>query len=287
MRISNERSVEHVLDTHHHVGQLSIGDRDESKDTGPSIAKHEAMLDRFAMSGCVVMPGLQYERPHGIVNTRAVNDAIAEYVEQSPRFVAALGTVEPLHGLALCRGELDRLADLGLAGVVWHTRFQGVATSDRRMHALIDEATARGFPCFVHMFGESNVEAPWMFAELARDHPEARIVILDGFSTATQVHYIMDLADRFDNLWFDTAICFPLLRPLDLFVQRFGSHRLLFGTDSYADPVSYNVPQVMVELLASDMAQEHLENIFWRNIVTLLPAVGHALERVSSPSSQP
>lgn len=177
------------------------------------------------------------------------------------------------------------VGDLALDGVVWHTRYQGVAVSDRRMHALVDEATARGLPCYVHMFAESNLEAPWMFADLARNHPDATIVALDGFSSSTQVQYVFDLADRFDNILFDTAICFPLLRPLDAFVTRFGSDRLLFGTDSYADPVSYNVPAVMEELLASDMSDEHLENIFWRTFCRLFPAAEKALATIEETPS--
>lgn len=283
----NRRTVRHVVDTHHHVGTLSIGATEERSavtDVGDAVDTHHAMLDRFGMTACAVMPGLQYERPHGIVDTREVNDAIASYRDRSPRFLAALGTVEPLHGLAICRDELDRMtAELGLDGVVWHTRYQGVAVSDRRMHALVDEATARGLPCYVHMFAESNLEAPWMFADLARNHPEATIVALDGFSASTQVQYVMDLADRFDNILFDTAICFPLLRPLDAFVARFGSDRLLFGTDSYADPVSYNVPAVMEELLASDMDAEHLENIFWRTFSRIFRAAGEALDALHAP----
>lgn len=283
----SRRSVRHVVDTHHHVGTLSIGaaeERSAAKEARDPVDTHHAMLDRFGMTACAVMPGLQYERPHGIVNTREVNDAIAAYRDRSPRFLAALGTVEPLHGLALCREELDRMtSELGLDGVVWHTRYQGVAVSDRRMHDLVDEATARGLPCYVHMFAESNLEAPWMFADLARNHPEATIVALDGFSASTQIQYVVDLADRFTNILFDTAICFPLLRPLDAFVARFGSDRLLFGTDSYADPVSYNVPAVMEELLASDMDAEHLENIFWRTFCRVFPAAGKALDALDAP----
>ena len=278
------RTVRHVVDTHHHVGSLAIGaEPEQAREVRDPVATHHAMLDRFGMTACAVMPGLQYERPYGIVNTREVNDGIAAYRDRSPRFLAALGTVEPLHGLALCREELDRMVgELGLDGVVWHTRYQGVAVSDRRMHALVDEATARGLPCYVHMFAESNLEAPWMFADLARNHPDATIVALDGFSASTQVQYVMDLADRFDNILFDTAICFPLLRPLDAFVARFGSDRLLFGTDSYADPVSYNVPAVMEELLASEMDAEHLENIFWRTFCRVFPAAGTALEALDT-----
>ncbi|GLY77995.1 amidohydrolase family protein [Actinoallomurus iriomotensis] len=281
------RTVRHVVDTHHHVGALSIGAAEERPTASVSrdhVDTHHAMLDRFGMTACAVMPGLQYERPYGIVNTREVNDAIAAYRKRSPRFLAALGTVEPLHGLALCREELDRMVDeLGLDGVVWHTRYQGVAVSDQRMHALIDEATARGLPCYVHMFAESNLEAPWMFADLARDHPDATIVALDAFSASTQIQYVMDLADRFDNILFDTAICFPLLRPLDTFVTRFGSERLMFGTDSYADPVSYNVPAVMEELLASEMDAEHLENVFWRTFCRVFPAADKALQALDTP----
>ncbi|MER8160837.1 amidohydrolase family protein [Streptomyces sp. NPDC094472] len=281
------RTVRHIVDTHHHVGSLSIGaapERDAARTSSDPVDTHHSMLDRFGMTACAVLPGLQYERPYGIVNTREVNDAIAAYRDRSPRFLAALGTVEPLHGLALCREELDRMAGpLGLDGVVWHTRYQGVAVSDRRMHELIDEAASRGLPCYVHMFAESNLEAPWMFADLARSHPEATIVALDGFSASTQIQYVMDLADRFDNILFDTAVCFPLLRPLDAFVARFGSERLMFGTDSYADPVSYNVPAVMHELLASEMDAEHLENIFWRTFCRVFPAADKALRALETP----
>jgi predicted TIM-barrel fold metal-dependent hydrolase len=179
------------------------------------------------------------------------------------------------------------VGELALDGVVWHTRYQGVAISDRRMHALVDEATARGLPCYVHMFAESNLEAPWMVADLARHHPDAVLVVLDGFSGSTQVHEVLDLADRFGNLWFDTAVCFPLLRPLEAFVARFGSGRLLFGTDSYADPVSYNTPAVMAELLASELDDEQLDDIFWRTFCRLFPSAGKALDALDAPEETP
>ncbi|MEU6259740.1 amidohydrolase family protein [Streptomyces sp. NPDC047043] len=269
------REVALVIDTHHHVGELALGVTGEGggrSDQDPA-GTHRAMLARFGMAAACVLPGMQYERPHGIVNTRAVNDAIAAYRDADPRhFPVALGVVEPLHGLDLCRKEMARAAhELRLDGFVWHTRYQGVALSDRRMHALIDEATALGLPCYLHVFSESAVEAPWMLGELAKQHPDARLVALDGFSGATQIHYIMDLADRYEHLLFDTAVCFPLLRPLETFIARFGSERLLFGTDSYADPVTYNTPSVLNELLASELPQEDLDNVMWRNFERLFP----------------
>lgn len=266
-----------VLDLHHHVGALSVGlageaDPDAGTDTRE---RHVAMLDRFGYNAAAVMPGLQYERPNGVHDTRALNDAIAEYRDALPqRFPLAMGTSEPLHGTKIAVQEVARVADeLHLDGLVWHTRYQGVAISDRRMHDLVGAATERGLPCLVHMFSESLLEAPWMMADLARAHPEATLIVLDGFSSATQAQYVFDLADRFPQLYFDTAICFPLLRLLDRFVDRFGSERLLFGTDSYADPATYNHPAVRDELRASSLSDADLQNVFWNNAARLFPAL--------------
>ncbi|WP_199435248.1 amidohydrolase family protein [Qaidamihabitans albus] len=266
-----------VLDVHHHVGSLNVGLAGESEGSEQDGVphRHVEMLDRFGYTAAAVMPGLQYERPRGIVDTRAVNDAIAAYRDANPRrFPLAMGTAEPLHGTAIAVEEVTRAAvDLRLDGLVWHTRYQGVAISDHRMHELVDAATAHGLPCLVHMFCESLLEAPWMMADLAKAHPDATIVVLDGFSSATQAQYVYDLADRFPALLFDTAICFPLLRLLDRFVERFGAGRLLFGTDSYADPVSYNHPAVRDELRASSLTDDQLQQVFWGNAARVFPAL--------------
>ncbi|MFM1722060.1 amidohydrolase family protein [Rhodococcus sp. PAM 2766] len=271
------RLTKYAIDTHHHVGELSLGIGDDvtgRDDTSiRPVEIHEQMLDSFGFTAACVLPGFQYDRTDGIANTRRVNDAIAAYRDSKPtRFPVALGTLEPLHTFDTCRDEADRLIDdLNIDGLAWHTRYQGVFLSDRRMHTLVDLAVERGLPCFVHLFAESNMEAPWSLLELARAHPEATIVALDGFSGSTQTRYLMDIAERCPNVLFDTAICFPLTRPLDTFVETFGSERLLFGTDSYARPVLYNTPSVLHELMASDMPQDDLENIMWRNFVRLFP----------------
>ena len=273
------RTTTHIIDTHHHVGELSLGIGDDGTGTNGTairpVEQHARMLDDFGFTAACVIPGFQYDRTNGIADTRRVNDGIAAYRDSRPsRFPIALGTLEPLHNFSACRAEADRLVDeLRIDGLAWHTRYQGVFLSDRRMHALVDLATERGLPCFVHLFAESGMEAPWSLLDLARAHPEATIVALDGFSGSTQTRYLMDIAERCPNVLFDTAICFPLMRPLDTFVETFGSERLLFGTDSYAHPVLYNTPSVLHELQASPMPQDDLENILWRNVTRLFPQI--------------
>ncbi|PBC36070.1 amidohydrolase [Rhodococcus sp. ACPA4] len=273
------RSTEYVIDVHHHVGELSLGTgADGAGEEGTTIRPveiHEQMLDSFGFTAACVIPGFQYDRTDGIANTRRVNTAVAAYRDSTPsRFPVALGTLEPLHDAEACRIEADRLVEeLDIDGLAWHTRYQGVFLSDGRMHAFVDLAVELGLPCFVHLFAESGMEAAWSLLDLAREHPDATIVALDGFSGPEQTRYLMDIAERCPNVLFDTAICFPLTRPLDKFVEAFGSERLLFGTDSYARPLLYNTPSVLHELRSSDMPQDDLENIMWRNSVRLFPQI--------------
>lgn len=288
--MNTSRKTAHIIDTHHHVGELALGMGEEGTTVdGASIRPvevHAAMLDQFGLTAACVLPGFQYDRSEGIASTRALNDGIVAYRNSLPsRFPLALGTVEPLHRESLCRDEVARLVDeCRIDGLAWHTRYQGVALSDRRMHVLIDLATEHGLPCYLHLFSESGLEAPWSLLDLANAHPDATLVALDGFSGATQIRYLFDIAERCPNVLFDTAICFPLLRPLDEFVGRFGSERLLFGTDSYAQPLLYNTPSVMHELLASDMPQDDLENIMWRNLLRVFPQAATRLT-LTDPSS--
>jgi len=276
------RHVARIIDTHHHVGQLALGNETASVESvvARKADEHREMLADFGMAAAAVIPGFQYERTHGIADTRRVNDAIAAYRDADPHhFPVALGVLEPLHDLVANEEELERiLGDLALDGVAWHTRYQGVAVSDRRMHELVERVADRGRPCYVHMFSESGLESPWMLVDLATAHPHATIVALDGFSSATHVRYMEDIAERCSNVLFDTAIAFPLMRPIDTFVERFGSDRLLFGTDSYAKPRLYNYPAILNELLHSPMPQADLEAILAGNFLRLFPHVAARFE---------
>ena len=74
------------------------------------------------------------------------NDTVAAYRKRDPkRFPVACGIVEPLHG-ARSIGELERMKhDLGLNGVVWHSRFQGVAVDHALMRPLLKKSASSGW----------------------------------------------------------------------------------------------------------------------------------------------
>jgi uncharacterized protein len=260
-----------IFDTHQHIGALDTGANQGAIKTWTieeDHARRTGMMDSFGVDASIAMPSLQYLKPNGYADTRAINDAVAAFRNTyRTRFPVALGTVEPMHGEQISCAEIDRIAgELQLDGVVWHHRFQGCFLADAKMNALLRACARNGLPAFFHVISDSNMEAPWLLEELYHAHPDVTFVACDSFSGPTQVRYIMQMAERCPNLYFDTAITFPLMRYLEEFVRRFGPDRLIFGTDLYVAPPTYHYPHVLREILdAPDLTDADKQKIFCDN----------------------
>jgi predicted TIM-barrel fold metal-dependent hydrolase len=268
-----------IFDVHHHVGELDLGGH-ESKETdlAQDYEQRIACMDEVGVASAAIMPSLQFPRPHGAEDVRRMNDLVASYRDRyRQRFPVAMGTVDPLCGVELGVAEIERMAtELHLNGVVWHHRFQGTFIADSRMGPFLRKMAELNLPAFVHMFSESTMEAPWGLELLAEEHRDVTFVALDAFSGLTQVRYMMAMAKRNPNVMFETAVLFPLTPILEEFVGRFGSDRLLFGTDLYLSPRTYQYPHVLQQILSSNgLSEEDKRNIFWGNSARLfgLPAV--------------
>jgi predicted TIM-barrel fold metal-dependent hydrolase len=271
-----------IFDVHQHIGALDTGANQGSVQAWSieeDFTRRTTMMDSFGVAAGIAMPSLQYLKPNGYPDTRALNDGIAAFRETyKGRFPVALGTVEPMHGEQIAVGEIDRIAtELRLDGVVWHHRFQGCFLGDAKMNALLRACARNALPAFFHVISDSNMEAPWMLEELYHAHPDVTFVACDAFSGPTQIRYIMQMAKRCPNLLFDSAIAFPLMRYLEEFVRRFGADRLLFGTDLYVSPPSYHYPHVLREIIEAPSLTdddkrkilcENAERLFGRKLVT-------------------
>ena len=170
-----------VLDVHHHVGNAfrSLGG---SLDQAQGMTEEEYValelrsrldiMDRGNVAQAIVIPGHGYERSRGIVDTCAENDAIAAYRDRRPdRFPAAVGIVEPRDGEASL-AELDRVKnELGLVGISFHTRFQGVSLDSRWIRRYCERMADLGLVPVMHAMDETPEEALWKLAELARSFP--------------------------------------------------------------------------------------------------------------------
>lgn len=248
-----------VFDVHQHHGQVAHsavaarrGDADGDGDgwLPDEIAARLAAMDRHGITRTVILPGNSYLRPNGVRDTRAVNDAIVDYCARHPqRFAAGAGVSEPLYGPAGL-DEVRRIAEIGLAGVSYHARFQGVPTDDIWIQRHLGLMGPLGLIPFVHSYADSALEAPLLVGNLALAHPQLTIVVLDGMATYQHTLECIALAERHPNLYFDTAMAF---NPVALvqFAGAVGAERLLFGSDIYSLPntlVSSNSPARIADL---------------------------------------
>jgi uncharacterized protein len=252
-----------VLDVHHHVGDAFTALGGELDPTGAmSAADYDrvelesrlAIMDTGGVRQAVVIPGHGYLRPNGIGDTQRINSSIARYRDRMPdRFPVAVGIVEPQHGAALL-DEIDRCHDeLGLAGISFHTRFQGVSLDSRWITAAVERLAERGMVPVVHAMDETPEEALWKLTALARAVPDTPFLALDPFCSFEATRQCFFAAELAPNIMFDTSLSYNF-DFIEDFVRRFGAERVAFGTDLYSWPVGRRVSHVLEQIVLCELA---------------------------------
>jgi predicted TIM-barrel fold metal-dependent hydrolase len=273
---------EFVFDCHHHYGTLlfAAGARAQQVEAAQhDAAEHGTRLARMREAGidaAIIMPVNRYLRPHGASDTRNVNDAVAAYRDRDrSNFPVALGITEPLHGddgLA----EIVRLdEELGMVGVSYHTRWQGVATDDPLVIEGLRLLQERQMLAFVHAHADSSLEAPFMVRHLAELFPDLPIVVTDALSSPTQAAQFFSDARVLANVYFETS-CAWNLRAIATGVAALGPERILFGSDTYsAYMVTMNTPDLIRSL---GFGEDATQLILSGNLLRLLDWTNRRLD---------
>ena len=255
-----------IFDIHHHLGSLTggslqEGDGWEERDYTNRVNR----MDANSVSMAAILAATGYIQADGIKDTMRCNDTVAAYRKRDPkRFPAACGIVEPLHG-ARSIGELERIKhELKLEGVVWHSRFQGVAVDHPLMRPLLKKVSELKLIPLIHTNAESNLEAVWRLERLALEFPELTFVSLDALTTNTNSQLALDIAKRTPNILFDTAHIRGSAY-VRQFVEAVGSHRLVFGSLFYSHPASYEHCATIDEIKAAKISDTDKANILSLN----------------------
>jgi predicted TIM-barrel fold metal-dependent hydrolase len=263
-----------VLDVHHHVGDAfsalggdvgATGDRASEEHERSEVDARLAIMDRDDVAQAVVIPGHGYLRPEGLADTRRVNDGIAAYRDRRPdRFPVAIGIVEPAYGV---RGldEVDRVDDeLGLAGISFHIRFQGVSLDSQWIVRAIERMAERALVPVVHSMDETPDEALWKLAALARRFPDVTMLALDAFGSYESTRQVSFVAEVAPSIVFDTSLSYNF-DFIEDFARRFGVERVAFGTDLYSWPVGRRISHLLDQIVASDLRPGEKEAILGGN----------------------
>jgi uncharacterized protein len=266
-----------VVDTHQHYG--AVGDALSGMEAadGRSASDYEAedlrrrieVLDENGVDRTVVIASHGYLRPHGIADTQSVNDGLISYRRRAPdRIAAVVGVVEPLYG-DVGLPEIDRCRELGMAGISFHGRFQGVSHDSPWVQRYVERIGQLGMTPFVHCAVGSPEEALWKAEGLALDFPDVRFVVLDALSRFEDCRAALLAAQRSPNLVFDTALTldFRYIVPL---VREFGAERILYGSDLYSRSVRPPGADVLGQILGSDLEDADKAAILSGNAKRLL-----------------
>ncbi len=162
---------------------------------------------------------------------------------------------EPLYG-AESLAELDRSAnELGLAGISFHTRFQGASMDNPWILRYVERMASLGLRPILHAMTESSDEAIWKTASIARAFPDVPMLVLDSFSTFEGTKEVSDLAATHPNLLFDTSLSYNF-DFIEVFANRFGAHRVVFGTDLYSPPLGRRISHLVPQIIESGLSEE-------------------------------
>lgn len=255
-----------IFDIHHHLGSLSGGSLQEGDGwQEQDYANRVRIMQANGVSMAAILAATGYIQADGIKDTMRCNETVARYRKRDPRrFAVACGIVEPLHG-ARSLDELERIKyELKLEGVVWHSRFQGVAVDHQLMRPLLKKVSELKLVPLVHTNAESNLEAVWRLERLALEFPELTFVSLDALTTNTNGQLALDIARRTPNILFDTAHVRGSAY-IRQFVEKVGSQRLVFGSLFYSHPASYEHCATIEEIKSAKISDEDKANILSRN----------------------
>ena len=254
-----------ILDAHHHVGNAfralggpidSAPEMDPDEYRNLELASRLEIMDREQVQQAIVIPGHGYLRSNGLADTMAENDAIAQYRDIRPdRFPAAVGIVEPRDGPASI-AELDRCKhELGLVGISFHTRFQGVSLDSQWVLAYCAHMADIGLVPVLHAMDETPEESLWKLAVVARSIPDTPVLALDAFGSYEATRLCFFIAEIAPNIIFDTSLSYNFDFAED-FANRFGADRVVFGTDLYSHPVGRRISHILGQIKESALSED-------------------------------
>jgi hypothetical protein len=159
--------------------------------------------------------------------------------------------------------EFDGMRDI-YAGLKFLPDYHGVKLSDARYRFALDFADERGLIVLTHTWAGSQQDGPEQVRIIAERHPRVRFFL--GHSFANDWESAVGVAREHPNTYLELTGILGLRGVVDLFCEKVGSDRVLFGTDL----PWFDQQQAVGSLLSSSITEDDIHNICHRNAEKLL-----------------
>ncbi len=224
-----------IIDEHVHIGSDNIG-----------FAMNEAMvlesMEKYHIDVCIISNGDSVEFGHELelLPQEAQIDQITS-LKRALRF--AKENEGRIYAGFWCKPNTEEMCDeidklIGenrkyLVALKVHPYHSNLAFDDDKMIPYLELARKHKLPVIVHT-GNSYNDSPQRVYNMAKKYPDLKFIMAHmGLGTDNQL--AVDLMAEADNLYADTAWV-PISTTLEV-IQRYGSKRIMFGTDSPIDGV--------------------------------------------------
>jgi predicted TIM-barrel fold metal-dependent hydrolase len=217
-----------IIDDHVHVHEWSFQKGQREFEAEYVIE----LMDAWAIDKSIIMDSLAYIG----LDQKTSNEHTRDAVNAFPDRLIGFANIKPPQGLAACRDEIKRtVRDWGFRGIKLHPQVDRYPVNDRALvHPIIELAIEYDVPVWVHT-GNQPHATPTLLAAVARDFPEAKIII--GHMGSGMFYDAICLARRYDNLYVDISLQGG--HAFKTACEDVGAKKMLFGSDSpYANPGS-------------------------------------------------
>ncbi|MBN1298760.1 MAG: amidohydrolase family protein, partial [Actinobacteria bacterium] len=158
-----------------------------------------------------------------------------------------------------------------IIGIKIHPSWHGCYPYDKRYErfwAFIEEAS---YPVLTHSWNPDvankaqRFSDPFLFEDIVKKHKKLKLILAHAGGRGDMLYRVISLLEKYENLYVDFAgdIFVPGL--IETYVQRLGSDRILFGSDTPWIDFRFHLENI----ISADIKESDKANIFGLNAANL------------------
>jgi len=186
----------------------------------------EAMVETMDRCGVRVTISSHH---YAFIDPERGNAEMAQVVRAHPDRFRAYLALNPNYP-ELVQRQVAQLAELqGFVGFKLLADYHRYPITGEHYRPALEYADERGLPILMHTWGGSAYDSPQHVAELARRYPCARLIM--GHAGYGAWEEAVAVACEHEHVYLELCAAYAVRGAIDLFCERVGSHKVLFGTD--------------------------------------------------------
>lgn len=265
-----------IIDTHLHIGGEAVGFEMNEQMVVEAMEKYQIAYGLVSNADAAEMTHQQVLLPDSMQNTQEdCLKRVLHFAKNYPNKIGACVWVKPyLQGVTK---ELEQLIadnlDL-IYAIKLHPFHSNVAPTDERVLPYLSLAEKYGLAVVSHT-GGCEAASPKHLYEAAKLFPKVPFVMVH-MGLGTDNREAVDLLGKADNLYGDTTWV-PMATTIEV-IRRYGSERMLFGSDAPIDGVDTyfcnpkgerSIYQDYFHVLKDKMSKEAYENLMYKNAMRI------------------